>query len=182
MEILPGSSKWEKKVAAFPQGLQMTDADNLASSLVEIMKSTPDGQGLSISMLADFFTFIPSRVGHNRTLDAAVACVVQGQRFLARRRLNDQESRDESAYLKALRNLQLSLDDPRERSSAETLCGALVVAQYELLRPKSPNEIQWLAHAGGAAAILQARGSDSYTTEFEQSMLLAHHGSVVSRP
>lgn len=180
MEILSASRR-DKKLTTLPHNVQMTDADRLSSLLVRAMRTSSDGRGLSIAALGDFFTFIPSRIGHNRSLDAAVYCLVQGHRSLVRQWPRDENTHLEDAYLKALRNLQLSLDDHTDRGSAETLCGALVLALYELFRPKGPEEIQWVAHAGGAAAILRARGPHAFTTDFEQSLLLAHHGSVVSR-
>lgn len=159
----------------------MTDADQLSASLVDIMKIIPESPGMSMSTLHDFFTFVPSRIGNNQTLDAAISCLVQGYHSLIRQWPIDRKPQDDDAYLNALRKLQLSLDDPRERNSAETLCGALVLATYEFFRSKSPGDIQWLAHAGGAAAMLQARGPNAFTTDFEQSLLLAHHEAVVSR-
>ncbi|KAL9615874.1 MAG: hypothetical protein Q9160_009195 [Pyrenula sp. 1 TL-2023] len=178
MEIMSASRR-EKKATSLPHSVQMTDADRLSSLLVRAMRSPPVGRGLSVAALGDFFAFIPSRIGHNRSLDAAVYCLVQGHQSLVRQWPREDNTHLEDAYLKALRNLQLSLDDPTDRGTAETLCGALVLALYELFRPKGAEQIEWVAHAGGAAAILRARGPNAFTTDFEQSLLLAHHGSVV---
>ena len=54
-----------------------------------------------------------------------------------------------------------------------------LLKQMQIFRPKAKGETNWIAHAGGAAAILKAMGPDAFQSEFEQSLLLAHHGSVV---
>jgi hypothetical protein len=99
--------------------------------------------------------------------------------------------------VKALDSLQKALDDPSERYKAEVLCATEILALYEvrfrseralkkaliisqLLDPFG--ETAWIRHAAGAARLIQLRGTNSYTSDFEKALFVAHTGPIVRLP
>ena len=132
LELLPRVSRPGRPKTAMLPPVPLAQSESLSMALIETFKRTKFGLGLSLSTLGVFFTYVPRRLGHNQTLDAAVACMVEGHQHLARREPRPELPSESNSYMKALRNLQRSLDDPKESRSPETLCGALVLACYEV--------------------------------------------------
>lgn len=53
----------------------------------------------------------------------------------------------------------------------------VVLTGAQLLDPSG--ETAWIRHAAGAARLIELRGPQNYSTEFERALLMAHTGSIV---
>ncbi|KAK4443459.1 hypothetical protein QBC34DRAFT_310890, partial [Podospora aff. communis PSN243] len=123
------------------------------------------------------FSFIPSRYGHVSALTCATDCVVAKRRAMV---TDGDEAEVLVRYSKALRALQVALDDDeRERCAPETLCATLLLGVFELLSLQE-KPFSWLHHIEGATRLLQVRGAGSYESEFELALLTAHVGPAVT--
>lgn len=59
--------------------------------------------------------------------------------------------------------------------SGRALDKPLIISQ--LLDPFG--ETAWIRHAAGAARLIQLRGTNSYTSDFEKALFVAHTGPIV---
>ncbi|KAK5651431.1 hypothetical protein OQA88_12519 [Cercophora sp. LCS_1] len=84
------------------------------------------------------FSFIPSRYGRVSALTHATDCVVAKRRAMVLENDDEREQEVLGRYAKALRALQVALDDEAERSRAETLCATLLLGIFELLLSQEP--------------------------------------------
>ncbi|RVX66223.1 hypothetical protein B0A52_10150 [Exophiala mesophila] len=105
--------------------------------------------------------------------DAFSALSISG----AARGNNDARLINESTrlYGKALKELQLALYDPAKMRSDQTLMACMLLGLYEMLQEPSPTSPRWLAHAQGAARLIQLRGPALHR-EWD-----AHHSFLASR-
>ncbi|KAI3322967.1 hypothetical protein HD806DRAFT_497400 [Xylariaceae sp. AK1471] len=118
-----------------------------------------------------YFSFIPARFGHVVALDDAFRCLVT----IVHSKLIPTHKRSDNIifryYGKALRSLQSAVDDPVNRYAAETLCAASILALFELFN-SSNGVISWSNHMAGVSRLIQLRGPDQFTSEFEQALLI----------
>lgn len=54
------------------------------------------------------------------------------------------------------------------------------MGMMQLLDPTG--ETAWIRHAAGAARLIQVRGPQSYDSDFEKALFMAHTGPVVRSP
>jgi hypothetical protein len=57
---------------------------------------------------------------------------------------------------------------------------ACIDNDLQLLDPSG--ETAWIRHAAGAARLIQLRGPDNYSTDFEKALFMAHTGPIVCSP
>ncbi|KAK1757097.1 hypothetical protein QBC47DRAFT_412430 [Echria macrotheca] len=126
------------------------------------------------------FSFIPSRYGHVSALTSATDCVVAKRRaMITGTRETETEADVLAHYSKALRALQVALDDDKQRCTPETLCATQLLGVFELLSV-SGKPYSWLRHIGGATRLIQVRGVAAFGDEFELALLTAHVGPAVT--
>lgn len=123
-----------------------------------------------------YFEYLPSRYGHSRCLTDATDCILARVRQLISPH-DDWEYTVISSYVKAINSLQSALDCGEQRFQPEVLCAAEILGLYELL--STSREDAWVSHAAGAAQLVKLRGSESYNTDFEKALLLAHAGPII---
>ena len=169
---LPRPPSFQKHV---PQPVPSAEDQNLLFQLLDaIIPSRRDG--LSCTTINIFLPLLPPRIGHHRALDTAVMCLLDRLTTLGDRE-NPGAARK---YANALESLRKCLSDETENQSAETMCATLILHHYEVLRFETGWLPNYLAHAGGAAAIVKARGPSSFRSEFDRAILLAQHCSIVT--
>lgn len=127
LEVLPRASEIQpNQRIEIPKSPSLTRADRLSYSSIEAIPYVTS-LDLHATEFGSFFRHVPLRVGQNRALDDAIACIVNS--WQTSRRGETQRRRD---YAKALVSLQQCLDNKLECKSSETLGAALLLCEYEV--------------------------------------------------
>ncbi|KAF1973305.1 hypothetical protein BU23DRAFT_568325 [Bimuria novae-zelandiae CBS 107.79] len=124
--------------------------DRLAQALTKMLNV---GEvGYSISAFAFFLYDVPSRIGHNEALDAAVACLIHVHSTML------------------YKKLQTCLEDRHEGMSSNTVCAAVLLSLVEALAgPRIDN--CYLTHVGGAGRLLEILGPEKCKNAFAKKVL-----------
>ncbi|RYP19934.1 hypothetical protein DL765_003082 [Monosporascus sp. GIB2] len=157
-------------------GSSKLDRDQILSAFVSAM--FPLGSSsVQTSFLGSWLWHVPSRLGSDAALDPAALSLALA--YFARLSGDQQVLRNaELSYTIALRSLLTAIADPSRRLGSEVLCAVLLLGHYETLVSGGH---AWIRHAGGAARLMQLRGSRRcYESAFEYSMFLACRGAIVS--
>jgi hypothetical protein len=98
-----------------------------------------------ILIMSRWMSFLPSKFGRSKALDAAIACFTTQQIGTAR---NDQKilGHGRSTYVQALGRLQKAINNPSEASASETLCAAMLLCIYEVSAGHDVNGKHILIH------------------------------------
>jgi len=96
-----------------------------------ITATTTGGSGVRMSVFGYFIQEVPSRIGHNAALDAAVAVLVDAHTSLVNKK-SSLEIVSPHLYLRAIKTLQLCLEEPQESISANTLCASVLLSLVEV--------------------------------------------------
>ncbi|CDM38269.1 Zn(2)-C6 fungal-type DNA-binding domain [Penicillium roqueforti FM164] len=76
-------------------------------------------------------------------------------------------------YGSALRLLNAALTEMEEAKSNQTLGAVMLLAKYEVISSRAPNEIEsWTNHISGAMALLDLRGADKLKTDTDLRLFL----------
>ena len=76
-------------------------------------------------------TFLPSRIGHNSALDAAMRCLVRAhQSLLCQGKKAVVKYLDD--YNEAVALIRKDLNHGQAQTSSETVCAALILSSYEV--------------------------------------------------
>lgn len=112
-------------VIEFPEAYQL----QLISTLVDNLPKS--GSTSDILVIARWLSFLPSRFGKSKALDAAMTCFTTQQIGTA---CDDQQMLryGRSSYVQALVQLQRSLNNPVEAVKSETQCAAMLLCVYEV--------------------------------------------------
>ncbi|KAJ6783688.1 hypothetical protein PWT90_08046 [Aphanocladium album] len=134
----------------------------------------PD-MSLSISQrMASYVFELPSRVGYNAAPDTAISCVAAALRWRSSLRHFGAASSEDFLLLygKALQAIQRSIEDTEQCIAAETLAATELLCMFEALvrETKRPST----QHAAGVYQLIQHRGTERFTTDFEKSLLAAY--------
>jgi hypothetical protein len=91
-----------------------------------------------ILIMSRWMSFLPSRFGRSKALDAAITCFTTQQIGTDR---NDQKllGYGRSTYVQALGRLQKAINNPSEARSSETLCAAMLLCIYEVRSVRCAN-------------------------------------------
>lgn len=124
----------------------------------------------------NWFKRLPPLSGQNQLLDTAIRAVslahigrLHGsEAFL-------QESRP--LYGKTLRLLSSSLAENESGMAEETLAATILLSFYEMF--SSSSNTSWIQHAGGAGALMRARGPDAHRFGFEREMFIAYRHTII---
>ncbi|KAL7929787.1 hypothetical protein V8C35DRAFT_314791 [Trichoderma chlorosporum] len=159
------------------QGLDPLDLSSLttihigpiASALLQLNSSRLPG------VLAyrqwSYFSFIPPRFGHVAALDDAFQCLITIAHSFLVPNYRQSDTVILQRYGKALQSLQKAVDEPNNRYSAEILCATGMLSIFELLN--SPNGQLWYHHIAGASQIIQFRGPERFSSDFDIALLLS---------
>ena len=94
-----------------------------------------------------YLSFLPCRYGNSTILDNAISCVVARIRQLISPPVGQVDGVVSALYSKALRSLQVALDDSSLRNEPDVLCATLLLALYEvkpsLLILNQPQTLTW---------------------------------------
>lgn len=123
-----------------------------------------------------WLSYLPPLTGRNRLLDTAVRAVSLAH--LGRLHKSDvflNESRP--YYGKAIRLLNSSISDQEDGVASETLSATILLSFYEMFASDS-NE-SWIQHAGGAGALMRARGAERHRYGFDREIFLAFRHTIL---
>lgn len=150
-----------------------------------------------MSVFGPFIREVPARIGHNSALDAAVAVLVNVHASLVHRKIADEIVSPE-LYLRAIKTLQMCLEDPQQGMSANTLCASVLLGLVEVTLftisnlagtdvwrqafagPRAGN--RYLAHVGGAGRLIELQGPEKYRDSFTKEILRFNRGGIVRIP
>ncbi|KAL8802854.1 MAG: hypothetical protein Q9182_003541 [Xanthomendoza sp. 2 TL-2023] len=122
-----------------------------------------------------YFEYVPSRFGQTRCLDEAICCIAA----LVRLWLTGVGKPDLvtlELYSRAIKSLQLAINDPLLSGNPDVLCAAQIMSIFELLDPG--RDLTKTFHTMGVATLIKLRGPHSYQTDFEKCLLLAQAGPI----
>lgn len=155
-----------------------TRSEKLAAALNEAL-DWPCDFGARLQQMGPHFRYLPFRLGYSKALDNAVSCLLQSYTIVSRGQPRN-EALELASYGKAIRSLRMELSSPEPSGiTSETLCAALIMAQYEILKPGPV--FSYISLAGGVSAIFKACGPARLQSEFEQAMFAAHYPAIISQ-
>lgn len=107
-----------------------TVSERLSADLVHHLQSI-DRVGYQLQCFGVFVTYLPSRIGHNRALDAAVRCLLEAHHAV----LCDKDVHTEGlhSYNESVALIRKDLNDRQTQTTSETVCAALILSTYEVL-------------------------------------------------
>jgi Fungal specific transcription factor domain/Fungal Zn(2)-Cys(6) binuclear cluster domain len=85
-------------------------------------------------------------------------------------------------YGRSLGLLSKALSDPYQGRSSETLSATILLSFYEMFSSNHETSMgydAWVKHAGGAGALMQARGPKAHRHGLDRSMFLAYRNALV---
>ncbi|KAJ4375299.1 hypothetical protein N0V83_002385 [Neocucurbitaria cava] len=130
-----------------------------------------------MSVFGPFIREVPSRIGHNAALDAAVAVLVNAHTSLIHKKMSNEIVSPE-LYIRAIKTLQTSLEDPQQGLSTNTLCASVLLGLVEALAgPREGN--RYLAHVGGAGRLMELQGPEQYQDPFAKEILRFNRGGII---
>lgn len=96
-----------------------------------IVATTSGDAGHRLSVFGAFIQEVPARIGHNPALDAAVSVLVYAHTSLLHQKVAN-EIVNPNLYLRAIKTLQLNLEDPLQGLSTNTLCASVLLSLVEV--------------------------------------------------
>jgi hypothetical protein len=107
-----------------------SNSESLAADLVSRLNGIKE-VGYQLQALGEYFPYLPSRVGHNPALDAALRCLLGAhQNILSWKSTSFDE--DLKKYIYALSLIRRDLDRLQSRTPSETVCAAMMLSTYEV--------------------------------------------------
>ncbi|KAF1848345.1 uncharacterized protein K460DRAFT_393443 [Cucurbitaria berberidis CBS 394.84] len=142
-----------------------------------IVAITTGGAGHRMSVFGRFIREVPARIGHNAALDAAVAVLANAHTSLIHKKMSNEIVSPE-LYIRAIKTLQSSLEDPQQGLSTNTLCASVLLGLVEALAgPRVGN--RYLAHVGGAGRLMELQGPEKYRDPFAKEILRFNRGGII---
>ena len=135
-------------------------SETLAFDLVERLGEVKE-VGYQIQHLGAYFAFLPSRVGHNAGLDAALRCFLSAHRNLLRKESAHVRECEVQDYNQALRLIRQDIEVARDKTPSETVCAAMILASYEVGIPAQ----------NSACCLLMTGSSSGQTTNINGSLM-----------
>jgi hypothetical protein len=124
----------------------------------------------------NWFKRLPPMTGQNHLLDTAIRAVTLAH--LGRLHGSDMLIQESQPYYgKTLRLLNSALSDDHRGMAEETLAATILLSFYEMFASKS--NLSWIQHAGGAGALMRARGPEAHRFGFEREMFVAFRHTVI---
>jgi hypothetical protein len=98
-------------------------------------KNLAEAKGVfDLSKHWSYLHHLPSRYGYVECLTLATDCVVARLKQMVLGRDNSEDEYVISLYVKALKSLQIALDDPEQSLHAETLCATELLSLFEVMK------------------------------------------------
>jgi hypothetical protein len=162
------------------QTIPLADNERLAFNLTLALEQ-PSKPGYRIQQMGPHFRFLPSRLGCNDALDAALDCFLCSYNTVLADRSRD-TSAELSRYSRAIGAIRRKFDNTHASCvNSETLCAALLLAQYEILRP-SHEASDYVALAGGVSAVFEACGPDRVmASDFEHAIFASMYPTILTQ-
>lgn len=147
----------------------------LSSTLVAAIKPSTHLRYNLAWTYGNFLDHIPSRLGRNAALDAAVTTLCAGHADL-QMHLPEVSRRTRNIYGSALATLREYLNDEVKARTTETLCAVYILLVCQVFTGDTGKHI---THTEGAIRLLRARGSAKLDDVFERDLLLTLRGPVM---
>jgi hypothetical protein len=129
-----------------------------------------------LRMHGNWFNRLPPLTGRNSLLDTAVRAVTLAH--LGRLHGSDEFLRESRPYYgKTLRLLNSALCESDQGMAGETLAATMLLSFYEMFA--SSSNTAWVQHAGGAGALMKARGPDHHRFGFDREMFIAYRHTII---
>ncbi|KAJ9213931.1 transcriptional regulator family: Fungal Specific TF [Paecilomyces variotii] len=147
----------------------LTSEHDRSGSLLVYIIEDPKSQGLfPINSHGDYFSFIPSRIGHNVALDASVSCLcgLFIDIFTGNSTISETAIR---RYMSSLRSLRECLDDERKRLESETICASVILQLCELVM--NADDGRWSHLSRGTKVLIRNCGPERCAAPFERALL-----------
>lgn len=163
-------------------GTMIFSPNLIQDQLFQIMYQSmfPPGQTASIPTQmrthGAWFTRLPPMTGRNKLLDSAMRAVSLAH--LGRwkgSRVHLEEARP--WYGSTLRQLNAAITDNEAGMAPETLAATILLSFYEMF--SSSSNQSWVSHAGGAGALMRARGPEVHRFGFDREMFIAYRHTVI---
>ncbi|KAL8802495.1 MAG: hypothetical protein Q9200_006567 [Gallowayella weberi] len=122
-----------------------------------------------------YLEYVPSRFGQTRCLDEAICCIAALVRLWITG-VGKPDFVTLELYSRALRSLQLAINDPLLYHTPDVLCAAEIMSIFELLDPA--RDLSTTYNTKGVATLIKLRGPHGYQTDFEKCLLLAQAGPI----
>lgn len=123
----------------------------------------------------NFLEHIPSRLGKNAALDAAITTLCAGHADM-QMCLPEVSRRTRNIYGSALAILREYLDDAVKARTTETLCAVYILLVCQVF---TGDTCKQMTHTEGAVRLLRARGASNLNDKFERDLLLTLRGPVM---
>jgi hypothetical protein len=137
--------------------------------------------GYRLTALSSRWGDFPRYIGYSPALDQAAECILNSRKLLIVGAQDEaQEEHNAKVYVAALRTLNACLAHKPQKSESITftLCAVSLLSGAEIMCSKWPN-FNYLTHAGGLGALIQAYGKTVARHDFGKQMVYASLGSIV---
>ena len=154
-----------------PAKVPMSLPARLSASLLHALYSG-DPWGLRLQDFGLYFVDLPHRLGQNRALDAAVDTFLHSYQCMQRGEKIPRPS-ELVRYGNAIRLLREVMSTPDQATTPDTLCAALLLYQYEVMK-RQPGTLSIITLAGGVSVMLEAWGPTRIKSRFEYCLFMSH--------
>ncbi|KAL6689676.1 hypothetical protein J3F84DRAFT_354013 [Trichoderma pleuroticola] len=158
-----------------PRPNPTTVADRLAATLVRHLENGPVNAFL---LTAGYIIFVPARVGASSALRDCVALLCSTWTNF-RRALPVEQLINPNVYGKALRSLQIALNDERQQLNTETLAAVTVLERVEILFDARPPRYRAL-HGQGVYGLMLQRGLPRPSDELDTCLAFDNLGPLLA--
>ncbi|KAK4067238.1 uncharacterized protein Triagg1_7681 [Trichoderma aggressivum f. europaeum] len=173
---IPGGASYSVlRLPQEPRPNPTTVADRLAATLIRHLENSPDNTFL---LTAGHIKFVPARVGASSALRDCVALLCSTWTNF-RRALPVEQLVNPDAYGKALRSLQIALNDEHQQLSTETLAAVTILERVEILFDASRPRHRAL-HGQGMYGLMLQRGPPRLSDELDTCLAFDNLGSLLA--
>lgn len=160
---VPGGASYSiLRLSQEPRPNPTTVADRLAASLVRHLENGP-GSALLLTM--GHLNFVPARIGESPALRDCVALLCSTWANY-RRALSIENIIDSKTYGKALRSLQIALNDENQQLHTETLAAVTMMERVEIMFDAKRPRHRAL-HGQGMYGLMLKRGPPKLSDELD---------------
>ncbi|KAL6890490.1 hypothetical protein GGI43DRAFT_416024 [Trichoderma evansii] len=160
---VPGGASYSiLRLSQEPRPNPTTVADRLAASLVRHLENGPDS---ALLLTMGHLNFVPARIGASPALRDCVALLCSTWANY-RRALPVERIIDSKVYGKALRSLQIALDDENQQLRTETLAAVTMMERVEIMFDAKRPRHRAL-HGQGMYGLMLKRGPPKLSDELD---------------
>ncbi|ORY68291.1 uncharacterized protein BCR38DRAFT_422672 [Pseudomassariella vexata] len=130
-----------------------------------------------------FMCYLAGRYGRGSCLDDAVECLAIKAQHILCPTSPAPRTVVLAKYGKALKSLQMAVDDPEIWSSPDVLCATEILSLFEVLDTSQgqawSQDQAWSQHVAGFGRLIQMRGPSRFKTDFEKALLISAAAPIV---